>query len=181
MKRILIAIRAFFAALFSGQTAERLDAALRQTETDTPAETSDTKPRKPPAPEKRPTRSEAVTLLATLQREARFIDFIQEPLADYTDAQVGAVVRDVHRDCGKVLERLFAVRPTLDESEQAEVEVLAGFDAGRYRLTGNVTGEPPFRGSLAHHGWEASKCDIPAWSGTDESAKVVAPAEVELS
>ncbi len=53
-------------------------------------------------------RSEALTLLATLQREARFVDFIMESLEGYSDAQIGAVARDVHRDCGKVLERLFA-------------------------------------------------------------------------
>ena len=87
-------------------------------------------------------RSDAVTLLDALQREARFVDFVQEPLADYSDAQIGAVARDVHRDCGRVLERLFALRPIEQREDGAEMEVPAGFDAGRYRLTGNVTGEP---------------------------------------
>ena len=104
---------------------------------------------KPPAAQP-PVRSEAMTLLATLQREARFVDFIQEPLAGYSDAQIGAAARDVHRDCGTVLERLFALRPVVPDEEGAEVEVPAGFDAGRYRLTGNVAGEPPFRGRLVH-------------------------------
>ena len=57
---------------------------------------------------KPPARSEAITLLAALQREARFVDFIQESLAGYTDAQIGAAARDVHRDCGTVLKRMFA-------------------------------------------------------------------------
>jgi hypothetical protein len=56
---------------------------------------------KKPAAAPRP-RSEALTLLATLQREARFVDFIKESLEGYSDAQIGAVARDVHRDCGKV-------------------------------------------------------------------------------
>jgi hypothetical protein len=47
-------------------------------------------------------------------------------------------------------------------------------------LTGNVTGDPPFQGKLVHHGWEAARCDLPAWTGSAASAQVVAPAEVEL-
>ncbi len=129
----------------------------------------------------RPGRSEAITLLATLQREARFVDFIKEPLDSYSDAQIGAAVRDVHRDCGKVLDRLFAIRAMVDQEEGSPVEVPPGFDAGRYRLTGNVAGDPPFRGRLAHHGWEAAEVQLPAWSGTQGSSRVVAPVEVELA
>ncbi len=115
---------------------------------------------------RKPVRSEAITLLATLQREARFVDFIKEPLDGYSDAQIGAAVRDVHRDCGKVLDRLFAIRAMVDQEEGSPVEVPAGFDAGRYRLTGNVAGDPPFHGRLVHHGWEAAEVQLPAWSGT---------------
>ena len=129
---------------------------------------------------KPPARSEAITLLAALQREARFVDFIQESLAGYTDAQIGAAARDVHRDCGAVLKRLFALRPAVAEEEGKEVEVPAGFDAGRWRLTGNVAGEPPFHGRLVHPGWEATTCELPTWSGSAAAARIVAPAEVEL-
>lgn len=173
MKRILTAIRAFFAALFSGATAERIEQALSG------AAVTAEKPSKPKTPPP-PARSEALTLLAALQREARFVDFIKESLADYSDAQIGAAVRDVHRDCAAVLQRLFAIEPILADEEGATVDVPAGFDAGRYRLTGNVTGEPPFQGQMTHHGWEAARCDLPTWSGTPASARVVAPAEVEL-
>jgi hypothetical protein len=140
------------------------------------------KPESRPAPKQPPKaiRSEAVTLLATLQREARFVDFIKEPLDGFSDAQIGAAVRDVHRDCAKVLDRLFALRAMVDQEEDSPVEVPPGFDAGRYRLTGNVAGDPPFHGRLAHHGWEAAEVQLPAWSGTQLSARVVAPVEVEL-
>jgi hypothetical protein len=137
-----------------------------------------------PAAAKQPpkaVRSEALTLLATLQREARFVDFIKEPLDAYNDAQIGAAVRDVHRDCAKVLDRLFAIRSMVDQEEGSPVDVPPGFDAGRYRLTGNVVGDPPFHGRLAHHGWEAAEVQLPAWSGTQLSARVVAPVEVELA
>jgi len=125
-------------------------------------------------------RSDALTLLSTLQREARFVDFIREPLDSYSDAQIGAAVRDVHRDCGDVLERLFALRAIASEEEGAEIEVAAGFEAARYRLTGHVTGEPPFRGWLRHHGWEATRVELPSWSGTKAAARTIAPVEVEL-
>jgi hypothetical protein len=134
---------------------------------------------KPAAP-KPPARSEAITLLAALQREARFVDFVQESLAGYSDAQIGAAARDVHRDCGAVLARMFALRPAVAEEEGKEVEVPAGFDAGRWRLTGNVTGQPPFHGRLVHPGWEATVCELPTWSGSAAAARIVAPAEVEL-
>ena len=108
------------------------------------------------------------------------MDFVQESLAGYTDAQIGAVARDVHRDCGAVLERLFALRSAVEKEEGAEVEIPAGFDPARWRLTGNVAGQPPFRGRLVHPGWEATICELPTWSGGAAAARIVAPAEVEL-
>ena len=156
---LFLAIRVFFAVLFRGAVAARVKAALDQ-----PALPA-AEPPKPSAPTVRiespkpPPRSEAITLLATLQREARFVDLAQESLDEYSDAQVGAAARDVLRDCRKVLERLFALKPVLDQDEGAAVEVPAGFDAGRFRLAGNVTGEPPFRGRLVHHGWQATSAN----------------------
>jgi hypothetical protein len=151
-----------------------------RTVTTTPVETPPApQPKKPQAP-KLPPRSEAITLLAALQREARFVDFIQESLAGYSDAQIGAAARDVHRDCGAVLQRIFVLRPAVTDEEGKDVEIPAGFDAGRWRLTGNVTGEPPFRGRLVHPGWEATACELPTWSGHAAAARIVAPAEVEL-
>src|SRR3989442_1069415 len=73
-----------------------------------------------------PARSEALSLLAVLQQEARLVDFLKEPLDGYTDAQVGAAVRDVHRDGATALERLFAIRPLRREAEGSDVSVPAG-------------------------------------------------------
>jgi hypothetical protein len=187
MGRIWLAIRIFFLVLFQGAVA-RLVAEVLEKRKETSLPAADAKPQpKPeakPAPAKQPpkvVRSEAVTLLATLQREARFVDFIKEPLDAYSDAQIGAAVRDVHRDCGKVLDRLFAIQALVSQEEGSPLEVPAGFDAGRYRLTGNVEGNPPFHGRLVHHGWEAGEVQLPAWSGTPLSARVIAPVEVELT
>lgn len=178
--RILLAFRVFFLTLFSSGAASRVRQALMPPEAVGPAPSEAPPKLKEPARPKAAVRSEAVALLAALQREARLVDLIQEPLAGYTDAQIGAVARDVLRDSAKVLERLFALAPVAPGEEGSEVEVPRGFDAGRFQLTGNVTGEPPFRGQLVHHGWEAARCDLPAWSGSEAAARVVAPAEVEL-
>jgi hypothetical protein len=134
----------------------------------------------PPAVPKRPARSDAVSLLAALQREARFVDLVQESLDQYSDEQVGAAARDVLRGCRAVLDRLFELQPVVPQSEGDTVHVPAGFDTGRWRLTGNVAGEPPFEGRLVHHGWQAKRCQLPQWSGSNDSATVVAAAEVEL-
>ena len=126
-----------------------------------------------------PTRTEAVELLATLQREGRLVDFLQENLDGYGDAQIGAAVRDIHRDCGKTLQRLFGVTPLLDQAEGAEITLPTEPDPGQWKLTGRVGGETA-KGRLCHHGWKIIRHDIPVWTGRDASAWVIAPAEVEI-
>lgn len=128
---------------------------------------------------KKSDRNDAITLLATLQREARFIDIVKEPLAEYSDAQVGAAARDVLRDCGVVLDRLFKIQPILSEEDGAAVGIPADSTASKIRLTGNVR-EDASGGVLVHHGWEAQQCELPTWSGPKEASLVVAQAEVEV-
>lgn len=121
----------------------------------------------------------AVQLLAILQREGRLLDFLQEEIDGYSDAQIGAAVRDIHRGCKKALAEHMPLEPVLREPENAQVRVDPGFDPSRIRLVGNVVGEPPFTGALRHHGWRIAKVTLPPPPrGTDPS--VVAPAEVEL-
>jgi hypothetical protein len=193
MGRIGLAFRVFFRALGNAAFAEQLTMLMEGKLLPAPwaksatndAATKASTPETPPPPERPksapPARSEAITFLATLQREARFIDFVQEQLADYTDAQIAAAARDVHRDCRATIDRLFGIGPLVTEAEGATIDVPAGFDAARYRLTGKVAGQPPYRGSLQHHGWVATRCELPAWTGGRDAALVVAPAEVELS
>jgi hypothetical protein len=128
-------------------------------------------------PEK--THAAGLAVLGLLQREGRLIDFLQEDVAAFSDAEIGAAARVVHAGSRKVLQQYLSLAPVLSEAEGASVTVPAGFDAGRIRLTGNIAGQPPFRGSLKHHGWVATSVRLPAVPTTLDP-RILAPAEVEL-
>lgn len=176
MGRIGLAFKTFFAILFKGAVAERAESIFRNETLPkiTPAE--------PPArverPASKPLRSDALTLLETLQREARLVDLCQDTLDAYSDEQVGAAARNVLRDCGQVLQRMFAFTPVADEG--SELTVPDGFDPACYRLVGQV-GQPPYRGRVTHGGWQATRCELPQWTGVKESSLIIAPAEVEIA
>lgn len=121
----------------------------------------------------------ALAVLATLQREGRLIDFLKEDMAAFSDNEVGAAARVVHTGCRKVFSDYFAVEPILQDEEGAAVKVPPGFDPQRIRLTGNIAGQPPFRGTLKHHGWVATEVRLPAVSQALDP-RVLAAAEVEL-
>ena len=80
----------------------------------------------------------------------------------------------------RVLTRLSELEPAAKQNEGERVELPKGFDAQRWRLTGNVAGEPPFRGTLRHHGWVARQVRLPAVSEALDP-RILAPAEVELA
>ena len=168
MSRISVGFKALFRCLSDREFADRLSGLFGAAE--------EPEASAPPAA----SRSDAVTLLAVLQREARLVDFVQEPIDAYSDAQVGAAVREVHKGCRAVFDRLLALEPALEAAEESRVTVPAGADPNRYRMVGNVTGEPPVSGTLTHHGWQATRCDLPEWRGGEGSVLIVAPAEVEL-
>ena len=143
--RLWLAIVSFFRIVFDPQLAQRVQQLAL------------------PAPRAAP----ALDVLAALQREGRLIDFCEEELASFSDAQIGAAARTVHDGCRKALRSLLPLAPVRTESEGASVAVPPGFDPRALRLTGNVVGDPPFRGVLRHHGWKTGET-------------VIAPAEVEL-
>jgi hypothetical protein len=134
-------------------------------------------PAPPPAP---PSPAPALRLLAVLQQEGRLIDFLQENLDDYSDAQVGAAVRSIHAGCRKALSERVTLERVLPDEDGSSVVVAAGFDPAAIRLIGNVTGNAPFRGTLAHGGWRVVKVSLPESPGNVD-ASIVAPAEVEIS
>lgn len=121
----------------------------------------------------------ALRLLALLQEEGRLVDFLTESVEPYSDAQIGAATRDVHAGCAKALRAVVDLEPVLPGEEESEVTIEDGFDPAAIRLTGNVSGEPPFRGVLRHAGWRVQAVRLPERAGVDPV--VVAPAEVELA
>lgn len=121
----------------------------------------------------------AFQVLSLLQQEARLIDFLSEDLGGHADADIGAVARVVHEGGRRVLENYFVLSPIRVEDEETQIEIPSGFDAQAIRLTGNVTGQPPYRGTLTHRGWRVSEVKLPKISEGHEAA-IIAPAEVEV-
>ena len=168
--RAILALKCFWRTLVHPETARQIALIVNETP-DAGA----------PEPELPPERKHASGLhvLSLLQREGRLIDFLQEDVTSFSDADVGAAARVVHDGCRKVINQCLAIEPVLKDDEGATVSVPAGFDAGRIRLTGNVAGQPPFRGALKHHGWVATEVRLPNVSDALDP-RVIAPAEIEL-
>lgn len=134
-----------------------------------------------PPPSANQADAEVVNLLATLQRKGRFIDFLMDDIAAYSDAQVGAAARVVHDGCASALKDHMRIRPVREENEGTRIEVPAGFAADEYRLVGRIGGEPPFAGTLVHRGWRAEAVNLPRLLNPDDDRlPTIAPAEVEL-
>ena len=124
-------------------------------------------------------REGALALLALLQREGRLVDFLRESLDGFSDADIGAAARDVHRGCKKIVDQTFTLEPVMPGAEDDKVTVPRGFDPAEIRLIGEARGTPPFGGTLRHHGWRATRTTLPTLAeGVDRA--VVAPAEVEV-
>jgi len=133
----------------------------------------------PPPPPAEVAEHGALGLLAALQADGRLIDFLQEDLGPYDDQQVGGAARDIHQGCQRALRERVTLEPVLAGTEGEAVTVETGFDPAAIRLTGNVTGSPPFRGVLRHAGWRVKTVTLPARRGQDP--RVIAPAEVEIA
>lgn len=119
-------------------------------------------------------------VLSLMQREGRLVDFLQEEVAPFSDAEVGAAARVVHEGCRKALRQLVDLAPVRSEDEGTRVTIPAGYDAQRIQLTGNVAGPAPHVGELKHKGWTVTAERFPAIAAAVD-ARVLAPAEVELS
>ena len=136
-----------------------------------------------PAPEpvilKETTPDAALQLLGLLQKEARFIDFIKEDIAAYSDADIGVAARVVHEGCNKAINEHFTLAPIRSEQEGGKITLQQGFDASSVRLTGNIVGSAPFTGTLIHKGWQVTNIRLPKLT-QGHNANILAAAEVEL-
>ena len=173
-KRWKYAFRAFFSLIFHGRIAGDILADFA-----TPAAPAAPAARVvPAAPVPIETTDRAAQMLAILQRDGRLVDFLMEDLAAYSNEQVGAAVRDVHRGCRQAVDKYASLTPVLEAAEGQTVTVEPGADAARIKMLGNVGGSPPFRGVLRHRGWEAARLELPPLPASGRT--VIAPAEVEV-
>ena len=136
-------------------------------------------PQTEPMPDPHQETRKALQFLGALQREGRFIDFLMEDLNAAADADIGAAARVVHGGCKKVMDEYLVIEPVWTGEEGSAVVLEDGFDPQRVSLTGNVSGEPPFHGTLAHPGWRASETNLPQLSDSVD-ATILMPAEIEL-
>jgi len=157
VNRLLLALKAFWKILTDGDFAARVAPLFS---------------RIPTGPDLR--------ILTVLQRDGRLVDFLQEDIDGYSDAQIGAAVRDIHRGCRKSLHDYLTIEPIINAAEEAQVQVPTDFDPAAVRLIGNVDGKPPFLGVLKHHGWRVREVHLPLLPVARDDSSVLSPAEVEL-
>jgi len=180
--RLKFAFRTFFALLFHGRIPDDVASTVGRSAHREPVPT----PLAPAAPVSgRPdlvrsggTEPTAAQMLAVLQRDGRLIDFLMEDITPYSDAQIGAAVRNVHSGCRDAVRRYLTLSPVLDTEEGARITIESGNNAARVKVIGNVAGQPPFQGVVRHRGWSLNGSELPSLSSTAPS--VIAPAEVEV-
>ncbi|SIO53312.1 DUF2760 domain-containing protein [Paraburkholderia phenazinium] len=183
--RISLAVGTFFSILGDGEFAARVQRLRSGAPTAAPTAAPVATPAPAPTPQpavpalKQASPDAALQLLGLLQRDARFIDFVEEDVAGYSDADIGAAARVVHGGCRTVLREHFTIRPVREEAEGSRVTLPEGFDATAVRLTGNVVGKAPFTGSLSHRGWRVQDVRLPKLAASHDTS-IIAAAEVEL-
>jgi hypothetical protein len=140
-------------------------------------------PALPPAPSTENRHdAEVVNFLAVFQERGRLVDFLMDDITGYSDAQVGAAARVMHEGCKAALMEHFGIKPMREESEGLKVTVPTGYAPDEYRLVGKIAGQPPFTGTLIHHGWRAEWVKLPRLLRTSpDRHPPIAPAEVEVS
>ncbi len=168
--RLAFAFRCFFSLLFSGRLPDVVLDTFR------PVSAA------PPEPAARDEQDvdRAVQILSILQRDARLVDFLQEDLGAYADAQVGAAVRDVHANCRTALARYVTLTPLLDAAEGDRVRTDALADPARVKIIGTLAHAAGQTGVVRHRGWQVASLSLPPL-GPSGGRRVVAPAEVEVS
>lgn len=121
----------------------------------------------------------ALALLGVLQKEGRLVDFLEQDIATFSDSDVGAAARVVHEGCRKAIKGIVKFEVVRNEEEGERISVAEADLKSNVKITGQVSGSPPFAGALRHKGWRVTDIKLPTFTaGMD--AYVIAPAEVEL-
>src|SRR4051794_41760568 len=88
----------------------------------------------------------ALQLLGLLQREGRFIDFVEQDVTAFSDAEVGAAARVVHEGCRRALASHSKIVPVRTEEEGSAGGMGGGLRPPGGKLLGGVGGALPFPG-----------------------------------
>jgi hypothetical protein len=193
LNRISLAFRSFFSILFNDELPSEVaqaygyakappakSAASWASSMSTVPAAKATAPAPAPKPTAAPPaagpRDGAIQMLGVLQRDARLIDFLMEDIGPYTDAQVGAAIRDVQAQARESLTRCLRLTPVIDGVE-GDFTKTGALSSAEVKYIGNVPADgKPSGGLLRHKGWKAQAVDLPAV----EPGAVIAPAELEV-
>lgn len=131
-------------------------------------------------PAKSSAEAEVLAVLGTLQNKGRLVDFVMDDISKYSDAQVGAAARVVHEGCKSAFGELFTIEPVVKSAEGSKIDVPP--NGGEfYRLSGSVSGEGPYSGTLVHKGWKATQVNLPRVIKVEEGKlPPIVPAQVEV-
>ncbi len=123
--------------------------------------------------------TDGMYLLSLFQKSGRLIDFLQQDVTSFSNAEIGEAARVVHDGCAQVLKEYFTIDPIRTEEEGSRVKIDKEFDPALIRLSGNVQSNPPFQGELIHHGWQVTKHQLPKLTASHKR-NILAPAEIEI-
>jgi hypothetical protein len=176
LNRIVLAFRAFFNLLFSGELSPEILIALNLSRRSAATPPKAAAPA-PAAPAVR-TSDGALQILAILQRDSRLIDFLMEDVSGYSDDQIGAAVRELHDQSRDAIARYVTLAPVIDGVEGTYAKAPAQ-DPNLVKFVGNVPANPPAGGTLRHKGWRATKVELPNLPAKQD-ASIISPAEIEI-
>lgn len=123
-------------------------------------------------------RSEAIALLALLQRRAGLVDLIYENLEGMSDEQIGRLARNVLDQSHTCLEECLGISTIVEQAEGELVDIPDAASPNRWNLLGDLSSE---QGRVLHPGWIASSLELPGWKGSKENAMVIAPVKVDVT
>jgi len=176
LNRIVLAFRAFFSLVFSGELSAEILIALNLSRRSSAAPAKAAAP--VPAASAVRASDGALQILGILQRDSRLIDFLMEDVSAYSDDQIGAAVRELHDQCRDAIARYVTLAPVIDGVEGTYAKAPAQ-DANLVKFVGNVPAKPPAGGTLRHKGWRATKVELPNLAAKQD-ATIIAPAEIEI-
>ncbi len=124
--------------------------------------------------------AETIHFVSILQQRGRFIDFIMQDIAPFSNEEVGAVARFVHQGCRAVMAEHFSIEPLVTDEEGSELRYEVEPRGERVRFQGAPTSFP-LKGVVLHRGWQTTRAALPVVTVDLQPPYILAPTEVEVS